>query len=250
MLRDLQKATLAFHDTDFGKTLNEFVRNPYISPTTTLLLGQWPALAEDPPLDPNMAAVTNERHLAARRLAERLLQVQPTEAEPERQLLVRALLIEDQQRTAYFTQNSTAQSLTFSVQFWLLQQQHTWLLVKLAVAQRAYGIALVPEWEAAQATILQELATVTSNLHQALLALAQTQSTPDEQLVQRFYAHSWLAQQVEFGLYPAQNALEIGEQFRVLQGDLRAQGITPALPIAYLGDAVPPGFRIVAALSQ
>jgi len=250
MLRDLQKATPAFHDTDFGKTLNEFVRNPYISPTTTLLRGQWPALAEDPPLDPNMAAVTNERHLAARRLAERLLQVQPTEAEPERQLLVRALLIEDQQRTAYFTQNSTAQSLTFSVQFWLLQQQHTWLLVKLAVAQRAYGIALVPEWEAAQATILQELATVTSNLHQALLALAQTQSTPDEQLVQRFYAHSWLAQQVEFGLYPAQNALEIGEQFRVLQGDLRAQGITPALPIAYLGDAVPPGFRIVAALSQ
>ncbi len=250
ILRDLQKITLAFRDTEFGKTLNELVRNPYISPATTLLSGQWPVLAEEPPVDANMATIISERQQAARRLAERLLQVGQTDAEPERQLLVRALLIEDQQRTAYFTQNSIAQSLTVSVQFWLLEQQRDWLLMKLAVAQRAYGITLIPEWEAAQAAIVQELATVTRNLHQALLALTQTQPTPDEQLVQRFYAHGWLAQQVELGLYPAQNSPEIGDQFRVLQAELSAQGITPALPIAYVADAVPPGFRIVAAIAR
>ncbi len=250
ILRDLQKVTLAFHNTDFGKTLNELVRNPYLSPTTTLFRGQWPALAEAPLVDANITTITAERQQAARRLAERLLQVGPTDAEAERQLLARALLIEDQQRTAYFNQHSTAQNLSFSIQFGLLQQQHLWLLTKVAVAQRAYGIALVPEWEVAQAAILQELATVNNNLHQALLALAQTQPTPDEQLVQRFYAHTWLAQQIELGFYPAQNFPEIGDQFRVLQDELRAQGITPALPIAYVADAVPPGFRIVAVMAR
>ena len=246
LLRDLQKVTLEMDDPTFGRTLNELIRNPYLSPTTTLLSGQWPVLAEVPPADATLATVTAERQQAARQLAERLLQVSAPEAEPERQQLLRALLIEDQQRSAYFNQHSALQTLTFSEQFWLLQQQRAWLLIKLAVAQRAYGMTLVPEWEAMPTTILQELTTVTSNLHQALITLAQAQPTPAEQLVQRFYAHTWLAQQVELGIYPAQNGQEIGELFRILQDELRAQGISPALPIAYLDEAEPPGFRIIA----
>lgn len=246
VLRDLQKITSPFPSTDFSRKLDELIRNPYISPNTTLLSGQWPTLADEPVMDATLAQLMAERQSAARRLAERLLQTSPTDAETERQLLVRALLLEDQQRNTYFYQISSAQNLTFSLQFSLLQQQRDWLLVKLAVARRAYRIPLVAEWEADQAAIFQALATVNTDLQQALLTLAQAQPTLNEQLAQRFYALTWLAQQVEFGFYPQQNAPEIGEQFRILQGELEQAGISPALPVAYVADATPPGFRIVA----
>ena len=250
LLRDLQSATLSFQTTDFNRKLVELIRNPYIAPNTTLLSGQWPILAEEPAADPTITAIIVERQQAARALAERLLQVRLIDAELERQRLARALLIEDQQRTTYFYQISAAKNLTFSLQFSTLQQQRDWQLLKLAVAQRLYGLELIPEWEAQQSTFLHELETINANLHQTLLSLAQTQPTADEQIAQRIYAFTWLAQQVELGVYPQQNAPEIGEQLRIAQADLEQLGITIALPIAYVVDATPPRFRIVAAISR
>lgn len=250
LLHDLQKMTFSFRNTDFAKTVDELLRNPYLSPNTTLLSGQWPSLAEEPTMDATVALLIAERQGAARRLAERLLQVQPTDAEAERQLLVRALLLEDQQRATYFYQISSTQNLTFSLQFSTLQQHRDWLLIKLAVAQRAYGVPLVAEWEAAQSAVLDALTTVNTDLHQALLSLAQSQPTANEQLAQRFYALTWLAQQVEFGFYPQQNAPEIGEQLRVLQGEMEQAGITLALPLAYVADTTPPSFRIIPAVAR
>jgi hypothetical protein len=250
LLRDLQNAAPSFPETDFSRKLVELIRNPYIAPSTTLLSGQWPVLTEEPTADPTVTAIIAERQQAARALAERLLQVRPVDAESERQRLVRALLIEDQQRTVYFYQISSAKNLTFSLQFWTLQQQRTWQLLKLAVAQRLYGLELIPEWEAEQAKFLRELETVNANLHEALLSLAQTEPTTDQQIAQRIYALTWLAQQVELGLYPQVNAPEIGDQLRVSQDELEQLGITIALPIAYVAEAAPSGFRIVAAISR
>lgn len=250
LLRDLEKATLPFQEKDFGKELGELLRNPYLSPQTTYLSARWPTLSEEPTLDPTLAALVAERQQAARTLASQLLQVQIIDAEVERQQLARALLLEDQQRTSYFYQISTAQDLTFSLQFWSLQQQRDWLLTKLAVAHQAYGLVLVPEWATEIPTILQELTTVNANLHQALLELAQTEPAVNQQLVQRFFALTWLAEQVEFGFYPQQNAVEISEQLRVLQGEMAPLGISPALPVAYVATATPPGFQIIAAISR
>ncbi|MEZ4733937.1 MAG: hypothetical protein R3E79_43145 [Caldilineaceae bacterium] len=146
VLHDLQRMTSPFQGTDFARKLDELLRNPYISPSTIILSGQWPTLADEPAMDATLAQLIVERQNAARRLAERLIQAPPTDAEAERQLLVRALLLEEQQRSTYFYQNSSTQNLTFSLQFALLQQQRNWLLIKLAVARRAYGIPLVAEW--------------------------------------------------------------------------------------------------------
>lgn len=245
LLRDLQSITLAAKITSFDRELNELLRNPYLSPSTTLLTGQWPTLAETPAPDPTVAALVTERQQAARALAERLLQVRAVDAEGERQRLVRALLIEDQQRTAYFNQISTSQNLTFSIQFSTIEQKRDWLLIKLAVAQRLYGVSLIPEWEAAQAAILQEINTTSADLQEALIALAKTQATPEQQLAQRFYALTWLAQQIELGLYPQSYGPELNEQFRVLQGELVQANLVPALPVAYQADATPPGFRLI-----
>lgn len=250
LLRDLQSTTLSFKITTFERELNELIRNPYLSPSTTLLSGQWPTLTETPTLEPTLAALIVERQQAARGLAERLLQVRAVDAEGERQRLIRALLIEDQQRTAYFNQVFTVQNLTFSLQFSTLQQKRDWQLIKLAVAQRLYGVALIPEWETSQAAILQDLSTTTADLQEALIALAKTQETPEQQLAQRFYALTWLAQQIEFGLYPRSYGTELSEQLRVLQGELVQASIVPALPVAYKADATPPGFRIITPISR
>ena len=247
ILRDLQSITLSFQTAkNFQREVAELLRNPYLSLNTTLFSGQWPTLAETPAPNPILTTVTTERQQAARTLAQRLLQVQAMDAEAERQRLVLALSIEDQERTAYFYQISATQNLTFSLQFLALQQQREWLTTKLAVAQRLYGIALVPEWEANQAAIMAEISQVTGDLHQELLTLAQAQTTPDQQLAQRFYALTWLAQQIEFGFYPQTNAPAIGEQLSVLQREMAQANLIPALPAAYAVDAIPPGFRIIA----
>lgn len=250
LLRDLQRMTLAAKLTTFDRELTELIRNPYLSPSTTLLSGQWPTLTDPPALDPTLAALITERQHAARALAERLLQVSAIDAEGERQQLVRALLIEDQQRTAYFNRVFASQNLTFSLQFSTLQQKRDWQLLKLAVAQGLYGLSLIPEWEASQAAILQEVSTTTAALQEALTALAKTQETPEQQLAQRFYALTWLAQQLEFGFYPQSFGPELSEQLRVLQSELVQANIVPALPVAYKAEATPPGFRIITPISR
>ncbi|MCE7988235.1 MAG: hypothetical protein DYG89_44315 [Caldilinea sp. CFX5] len=247
ILRDLQSVTLPLRTAGaFQRELTELIRNPYLALNTTLFSGQWPTFSETPAPDPLLVSVTTERQRAARAFAQRLLQVQPLDAEAERQRLVLALSIEDQERTAYFYQISATQNLTFSLQFLALAQQRDWLITKLAVAQRLYGVTLIPEWETNQTAIVEALAQVTDNLQQQLLSLAQTQSTREQQVAQRFYALTWLAQQIEFGLYPQSNAAEVGEQLRVLQGEMAQLNLTPALPVAYVADAIPPGFRIIA----
>lgn len=251
ILRDLQSVTLPLGaEGAFQRELTELIRNPYLSLNTTLFSGQWPLLSETPAPDPLLVSVTAERQQAARAFAQRLLQVQPLDAEAERQRLVLALSIEDQERTAYFYQISATQNLTFSLQFLALEQQRDWLITKLAVAQRLYGVALIPEWETNQTAIVQSLAQVTADLQQKLLTLAQTQSTPEQQIAQRFYALTWLAQQIEFGLYPPSNAAEVGEQLRILQGEMLQLNLPPALPVAYVADATPPGFRIIATVAR
>ena len=247
ILRDLQSVTLPLRtESAFQREVTELVRNPYLSLNTTLFSGQWPTLPETPAPDPVIVSVTTERQAAARAFAQRLLQVQPIDAEAERQRLVLALSIEDQERTAYFYQISATQNLTFSLQFLALEQQRDWLITKLAVAQQLYGIALIPEWEANQTALIDELAQVTGDLQQKLLTVAQSQSTPEQQIAQRFYTLTWLAEQIEFGFYPQNNAAEIGEQLRVLQGEMTQLNLTPALPVAYVADGTPPGFRIIA----
>jgi hypothetical protein len=233
-------------ESAFQREITELVRNPYLSLNTTLFSGQWPTLPETPAPDPVIVSVTTERQAAARAFAQRLLQVQPIDAEAERQRLVLALSIEDQERTAYFYQISATQNLTFSLQFLALKQQRDWLITKLAVAQQLYGIALIPEWEANQTALVDELAQVTGDLQQKLLTVAQSQSTPEQQIAQRFYTLTWLAEQIEFGFYPQSNAAEVGEQLRVLQGEMTQLNLTPALPVAYVADGTPPGFRIIA----
>lgn len=250
LLRDLQSITLSLKLTTFERELNELIRNPYLSPSTTLLSGQWPTLTDLPAPEPTLAALIAERQQAARSLAERLLQVRALDAEGERQRLARALLIEDQQRTAYFNQVFTVQNLTFSLQFSTLQQKRDWQLVKLAVAQRLYGLSLLPDWEASQTAILQDLSATTAALQEALVTLAKRQETAEQQLVQRFYALTWLAMQLEFGLYPQSYGAELSEQLRVLQGELVQASIVPALPVAYQADATPPGFRIITPVSR
>lgn len=251
ILRDLQSLTLPLRTEDaFHRELTELIRNPYLSLNTTLFSGQWPTLTETSALDPLLVSVAAERQQAARAFAQRLLQVQPLDAEAERQRLILALSIEDQERAAYFYQISATQNLTFSLQFLALEQQRDWLITKLAVAQQLYGVSLIPEWETDQSAIVQALAQVTADLQQQLLTLAQSQSTPEQQVAQRFYALTWLAQQIEFGLYPQSNAAEVGEQLRVLQGEMAQLNLTPALPVAYVTDRTPPGFRIIAATPQ
>jgi hypothetical protein len=223
ILRDLQSVTLPLRtESAFQREITELVPDPVI------------------------VSVTTERQAAARAFAQRLLQVQPIDAEAERQRLVLALSIEDQERTAYFYQISATQNLTFSLQFLALKQQRDWLITKLAVAQQLYGIALIPDWEANQTALVDELAQVTGDLQQKLLTVAQSQSTPEQQIAQRFYTLTWLAEQIEFGFYPQSNAAEVGEQLRVLQGEMTQLNLTPALPVAYVADGTPPGFRIIA----
>jgi hypothetical protein len=243
LLQDLLPLTNQLPDESLRQQVRELVRSPYLTPGGLLVQEPLPFAEGSFEFDQPLTDLINSRQQRARQLAERMLLAPVADKQPLIESLAQALRAEDQQRDLYFNQISSSENLTFPIQFWLVNEQRSWLILKLAIAQRAFGLTLVPEWEAEQAALAEELTLITDTLQTVLLKLAQAQPEPLDQFTQRIAILRWLALQTEIGLYP-QRAEEIGERLRVAQDELAQMGTTAALAVSYHADAIPPGYRI------
>ncbi len=243
LLQDLLPLTNKLPDETLRQQVRELARSPYLAPSGIVVQEPLPFAEGSFEYDQQLTALIHNRQQLARQLAERILQAPLADREPLVQTLAQALRAEDEARALYFNQISSSQNLTFSLQFWSVNEQRQWLILKLAVAKRAFGLSLVPEWEAAQDSFVEELTLVTDTLQTVLLGLAQSQPEPLAQLTQRIAVLRWLALQSEIGLYP-QRAVEIDERLRVAQNELAQIGTMAALAVSFHLDATPPGYRI------
>ncbi len=243
LLQDLLPLTNQLPDETLRQQVRELVRSPYLTPSGLLIQEPLPFAEGSFEFDQPLTDLINSRQQRARQLAERMLLAPVADKQPLIESLAQALRAEDQQRALYFNQISSSENLTFSIQFWSVNEQRRWLILKLAIAQRAFGLTLVPEWEGGQVALAEELTAITDTLQTILLELAQAQPEPLAQFTQRIAILRWLALQTEIGLYP-QRAAEISERLRVAQDELAQMGTSAALAVSYHADAIPPGYRI------
>jgi len=244
LLQALLPLTAQLDDELLHQQVQELARSPYLSPGGIIIERDLHLTEGSVEFNSELTEIIRERQQLSRQLAEYLIQSPAVDSTPFTDALASALRKEDEQRTLYFTQILTSQNLTFSLQFWSLHEQRNWLLLKLAVAHRAFGLSLVPDWEAEKSLIAEELGLVTEQMQAALSKVPESQSAILDQLLQRIVALRWLALQTELGFAPQRKAADIGEQLRIAQEELAVHGTKAALPLIYQSDAIPPGYRI------
>ena len=228
----------------FSDEVNALARNPYVMPSGILLMDRWQSWGEPIAQDPDVANAIAQRGQAARALADRYALTGGVDVEPERQTLAAALQAEDQARGAAY-QRSISAGLSLNQQVYLLQERRAWLALKLRIANRGFGLSIVPEWEDAATVIQQEFAAITNNLLNVAEALINGEADPATQAALRAANLVWLAQQTESGLYRDRTLNELSEQLRFAQSEMVRLGAAPALPVVYVPTASPPGLRIV-----
>ena len=243
ILESLRPLARQLDDPAFSQQIAELARNPYIEATGVALVSRWAGLAASPLFDADVQAAIEQRQLAARLLADRLILTNGIDIDPETQALASALLAEDQIRSEFYRRSLTS-GLSLEQQFALLQDRRAWAALKLRVALRGFGSSLVPEWEQIAAQLEQELAAATANLISVVEAQISAFPDPTDQAMLRTEALLWQAQQMELGLYPGASPTDLDGQLNNAQMELSRLGSPPALPAAYEAGAIPPGFRI------
>lgn len=223
--------------------VDDLLRNPFLDPGGVLLTSTWASLSAAPPADALLDAAVAARQQAARDLADRQVLTNGSDVAPEVERLGGALLAEDQVR-AQRAQAINAQSISLQQQLGLLIEQRHWRALKLQVANRAFGLTLVPQWEANAEALRQELAANAGSIGTVAAALAAAQPTPLEQNLLRAEAGYRAALQSELGLSPSADNNRIADELRIAATELERLGVVLALPIAYEPDAYPPGFLI------
>lgn len=244
LLETLGRVARQLENTALESEVEALVRNPYITPGGTLYEDRWSLLSDPTPMDAVVEDAAQTRRQAVRALIERLNATGGVDYEAERQALAAALQAEDDARgTAY--RNALAAGLPLSQQFYWIQEQRNWVALKLQVAHGAFGLSILPDWESNAGAIAQELASLNGNLMTVMEAIGGTLPEPVDQSMLRVESLLWLALQGELGLGSGRAPSDLSDNLRFSQLELIQQGAPPALPLLYMPDRNPPGFRIV-----
>ena len=243
LFAEMRRVAERLDDAALEQQLADLARNPYLIGSGVLITPTLATLAQPLPYDSLTLEKIAAREQAARIFADRIELTGGVDIEPERQALAQALREEDQARTQFYDNPG---EISRGQQFWLPLDERAWLVTRLRVADGAFGISVVPEWESDRAAIAGQLAALDTYIDSLMRALADSQPSPAEQAMTRIEGRHWLAEQAERGLYPDAPVGDISEALRIAQDDLSRLGLPPALPTAYESSATPPGFRIQA----
>lgn len=245
LLQPLKTVVAQLNAPELLAEVDDLLRNPYLTPASATLKSTWSTLYTPPTSDAAIDAAKAQRELTARNLADRYALTNGIDVEPEVEALRQALIAEDAARTAWF-QSAIAAATTQQQQLGLLLVQQDWQLRKLAIANRAYGLSLMPEWENAHQSLEAELNGLAANIETIVRAIADAQPTPLDQNLLRAEASMRSALASAMGRYPGADNNLISQTLRSAQDALLAAGTKVALPVLYEASATPPGFRIQA----
>ena len=216
--------------------IGDLIRNPYLDPAGAVAPPIWNPRGKALPTGDDVLLARNARQAAAGLLVARLEQLveagidirerRPDDYETELVALGQALLAEDQARVAEY-QRLVDGGATLGEQVWLLQTQRAWQAQKLKVARGAYGLSIVPQWEAEIVALSAELGTLTDGLRPVMEA--QIAAAPgEEQARLRVEMLRWLLGQSLLGLYPGASPAALGAEL------VAAQEALDAPPVLYL----------------
>ncbi len=222
--------------------IGDLTRNPYLDPAGTFAPPLWNPRGEALSLGDDVLLARNARQAAASALVARLEQLidagidirkrRPDDYEVELVALGQALLAEDEARAAAY-QRVADDGATLAEQLWLLQTQRAWQAQKLKIARGAYGLSIVPQWEAQIAALSAELGALTDGLRPVMEA--QLAAAPAEEQAQlRVEMLRWLLGQSLLGLYPGASPAALGAELVAAQETLEQP---PVLFLEFNGDS-------------
>ncbi len=234
-------------DVTLRQQLAELVRNPFFATQDDLVqLERIERRAMPIAYADALKTAIGTRQQRARELVNRINFTGGVDIGPEQAALQESLLAEDQAWIGFVAEQQQS-GLSPNQQLWLLLAQRDWLLLKLRIASGAFGLALVPAWEANHSAYLRELNAVTGAIDGLLQNIAAAEGDPLAQATLRLAARQWLVLQHELGHYPDSSAEQLNERLLAAQSELTQLGSPMAFPVAYAADAVPPGFRLQSA---
>ncbi len=226
-----------------AQQIREILRNPNLVRGRVMISPVWPTLQEALPLDEALQTAIITRQAAAQRLIDRLVATGGADFEAERSALREALLAEDTLRAQRYAGVNTP-VLTLRQQHFLIQEQRSWLILKLRIALGGFGVDLVPDWAGQPDAIRLSLNQVTSNLLPVVEAQIAALSDSVERALLRVETLHWFAYQSEMGFYPNAPLGELATRLESAQAELEQLSRPLALPIFYNTGSTPPGFRI------
>jgi hypothetical protein len=228
---------------EMARQIDELLRNPSLRVNRVALLSQWAQLQEVVPMDPPLEEAIARRQAAAQALIDRLVATGGQDFELEREALRQSLFAEDQLRAERYARMNES-GITLGQQHTLIEEQRTWLLLKLRIALGGFGVELVPEWSGQPDALRLSLNQVTNNLTTILQAQVAAKTDAAEAAMLRAEVYRWLAYQSELGFYPNPPLGELATQIDAAEAELERLSLPPALPAFYDNSATPPGFRI------
>jgi hypothetical protein len=228
---------------EVARQIDELLRNPTLRVNRVALISQWAQLQEAVPMLPPLEEAIARRKTAAQALIDRLVLTGGQDIEVERGSLRQALIEEDRLRSERYA-GVNQPNLTLGQQHTLIQEQRTWLLLKLRIALGGFGLELMPEWSGQPDALRLSLNQVTNNLMTILQAQVAAKADEAEAAMLRAEIYRWLAYQNDLGFYPNAPLGELATQIDTAEAELERLNLPPALPVFYDSNATPPGFRI------
>lgn len=226
-----------------ARQIDELLRNPALRVNRVALISQWSQLQEAIPVSPPLEEAIARRMAAAQSLIDRILLTGGQDIEAEREALRQSLNEEDRLRGERYAGLNQA-GLTLGQQHTLIQEQRTWLLLKLRIALGGFGVELMPEWSSQPDALRLSLNQVTNNLMAVLQAQVAAKADEAQAAMLRAEVYRWLAYQSDLGFYPNPPLGELATQIDAAEAELERLNLPPALPVFYDSNATPPGFRI------
>ncbi len=169
-----------------------------------------------------MQAALEQRLLAARLLAERMILTGGVDIEPEIAALASALTEEDEVRGEFY-RRALASGLSLEQQFALLQDRRAWAAVKLRIASAVWPFA----GSAMGGIRCADRAGTRRRYGQSQPGGRSADQRPARcgcSGCVRAEALLWLAQQMDLGLYPGASPAELDGQLRNAQAELTRLG--------------------------
>jgi hypothetical protein len=163
LLRQVADSYQALGDTTAARGIREHLDANAVGPGIAVNAGSQllPTLRGGVVLPEAVVSAMAARQNAAADMAARWLSVSGSGRDELANRLGQALLAEDVVRTEFY---QTADQLSLADRLALMHDKLAWLALKYRVAQRGFGVSLVPEWEAQVADIATALSSTYTEL--------------------------------------------------------------------------------------
>lgn len=165
-------------------------------------------------------------------------------AEPELAMLADALRLEDAARQQHVANVRSSTDASAETKLVVLLEHNWWMRNRARIAARGYGLSIVPEWESEIDNVIgSSLSALNQEINLAVDQVMEELPEPQQKAALRVEKFLWLTLQAELDLHPEVEIVQLWNDLRFAQDELRNQGLLLALPALWNAGLDKPEFQ-------